>query len=163
MRMLMKEDLEILRPLHHEFFSRNSFASLTFVARYGLPPRSGWFNNINCRWFFRILSFVNILSLHPLRQLAISSSQVHLNARTLTVISKPPPSYSFWARNHLCRMPFPALRLLQQPPGISSRQQDLRDPVMTIRLNPQICSPESLRKMQQLQCRLLLLSNQPCF
>ena len=25
----------------YRFFSKNSFASLTFVARYGLPPRSG--------------------------------------------------------------------------------------------------------------------------
>ena len=48
-----------------ELFSRNSFASLTFVARYGLPPRSGWFNNISCRWFFRIFSLVSMRSLIP--------------------------------------------------------------------------------------------------
>lgn len=39
-------------------FSKNSFASLIFVARYGLPPRSGWFNSISCRCFLRIISFV---------------------------------------------------------------------------------------------------------
>ena len=30
-------------------FSSNSFASLTLVAKYGLPPRSGWFNSMSCR------------------------------------------------------------------------------------------------------------------
>ena len=48
-----------------ELFSRNSFASLTFVARYGLPPRSGWFSSISCRWFFRIFSLVSMRSLIP--------------------------------------------------------------------------------------------------
>lgn len=33
----------------HPFFSKNSFASLTFVARYGLPPRSGWFSIMSVR------------------------------------------------------------------------------------------------------------------
>jgi len=43
---------------HDGFLSKNSFASLIFVAKYGLPPRSGWFSNISCRCFFRIISFV---------------------------------------------------------------------------------------------------------
>lgn len=54
----------------HEFppFSNNSFASLTLVARYGLPPRSGWLSNISFLWFFLILSlatcgFPSVLSL----------------------------------------------------------------------------------------------------
>lgn len=31
------------------FFSKNSFASFTLVARYGEPPRSGWFNIMSVR------------------------------------------------------------------------------------------------------------------
>jgi hypothetical protein len=59
------------RRAGHPFFSRNSFASFTFVARYGLPPRSGWFNIINVRWFLRIRSLVSCRSL--LNLLATSS------------------------------------------------------------------------------------------
>ena len=43
---------------HGAPFSKNSFASLIFVARYGLPPRSGWLSSISCRCFFRIISRV---------------------------------------------------------------------------------------------------------
>ena len=46
-----------------QFLSRNSFASLIFVARYGLPPRSGWLSSISCLWFFRTLSLVRVRSL----------------------------------------------------------------------------------------------------
>lgn len=49
-------------------FSRNSFASFTFVARYGLPPLSGWLSNMRLRWAFRTLSLVMAPSLqqeHP--------------------------------------------------------------------------------------------------
>lgn len=37
-------------------FSRNSLASFIFVARYGLPPRSGWLRSINDRCRFLINS-----------------------------------------------------------------------------------------------------------
>lgn len=45
------------------FFSKNSFASLTLVAKYGLPPRSGWFSIMSVRWFLRMRSLVIVLSL----------------------------------------------------------------------------------------------------
>jgi hypothetical protein len=44
-------------------FSRNSLASLIFVARYGLPPQSGWFRSISCLCFLRTISFVTPRSL----------------------------------------------------------------------------------------------------
>lgn len=43
--------------LAHVALSSNSFASLTFVAKYGLPPRSGWFKSISVRCALRTLSF----------------------------------------------------------------------------------------------------------
>lgn len=46
-----------------EFLSRNSFASLIFVARYGLPPRSGWLRSISWRCLTRTFSFVRLRSL----------------------------------------------------------------------------------------------------
>lgn len=48
---------------HDEVFSKNSFASFTFVARYGLPPRSGWLSSISVRWAFRTFSLVTARSL----------------------------------------------------------------------------------------------------
>lgn len=45
-------------------FSINSFASLILVAKYGLPPRSGWFSSIICRCFLRIISRVAPRSLY---------------------------------------------------------------------------------------------------
>lgn len=42
--------------LAHVVLSSSSFASLTFVAKYGLPPRSGWFNSISVRCALRTLS-----------------------------------------------------------------------------------------------------------
>ena len=49
---------------HHDApFSNISFASLIFVARYGLPPRSGWLRSIICRCFLRSMSFVTPRSL----------------------------------------------------------------------------------------------------
>lgn len=47
----------------HAFFSKNSLASFTFVARYGLPPRSGWLSSISVRCALRTLSLVRLLSL----------------------------------------------------------------------------------------------------
>lgn len=51
--------------------SSNSFASLTLVAKYGLPPRSGWLRSMSVRWALRTLSLVmdrslqvNGISLH---------------------------------------------------------------------------------------------------
>ena len=108
----------------HEFFSRNSFASLTFVARYGLPPRSGWFSIMSVRWFFRIFSFVRAPSLlthtdQPPTHLSLSSSQypillspVFLSCdlgrewRTVTAELEQLPSYSSLARIHLYKTPF---------------------------------------------------------
>ena len=62
------------------FFSRNSLASLTLVAKsasvskfahreeccpsQGDPPRSGWFSSISDRWFLRIFSRVIMRSLY---------------------------------------------------------------------------------------------------
>lgn len=43
--------------------SRICFASLTLVARYGLPPLSGWLRSISVRWAFWIFSLVRELSL----------------------------------------------------------------------------------------------------
>ena len=43
--------------------SNSSFASLIFVAKYGLPPRSGWLRSISCRWFLRTFSLVSVRSL----------------------------------------------------------------------------------------------------
>jgi hypothetical protein len=51
------------RRLDYVVFSNSSFASLTFVARYGLPPRSGWFKSMSERCFLRIMSFVRPRSL----------------------------------------------------------------------------------------------------
>ena len=65
-----------------ELFSRNSFASLTFVARYGLPPRSGWFSSISCRWFFRIFSLVSMRSLMPTTSALHSRISSHVKDRT---------------------------------------------------------------------------------
>ncbi len=50
-------------PLNHEFFSKNSFASFTLVAKYGLPPRSGWLSSISVRCALRTLSLVRLDSL----------------------------------------------------------------------------------------------------
>lgn len=50
-------------PPAQGFLSKNSFASLILVARYGLPPRSGWLRSIIVRWALRTLSFVICLSL----------------------------------------------------------------------------------------------------
>lgn len=44
-------------------FSRNSLASLIFVAKYGLPPRSGWLSSMSWRCFLVTLSLVNRRSL----------------------------------------------------------------------------------------------------
>jgi hypothetical protein len=54
-----------LKPTSYHLisFSNNSFASLTFVARYGLPPRSGWFSSMSDRCFLRRISFVTPRSL----------------------------------------------------------------------------------------------------
>lgn len=75
-------------PVHHEFppRSNNSLASLTLVAKYGLPPRSGWFNNINFLWFFLILSLAacglpNVLSL---------SSRINAASFLVIFCSNPP-------------------------------------------------------------------------
>jgi hypothetical protein len=52
------------KPTHQDaLFSNISFASFTLVARYGLPPRSGWFSSINVRCALRTLSFVMLRSL----------------------------------------------------------------------------------------------------
>src|SRR4051812_41372785 len=53
------------RSRHDEPFSKNSFASFTLVAKYGLPPRSGWFSSISVRCALRILSLVMARSLSP--------------------------------------------------------------------------------------------------
>ena len=54
-------------------FSINSFASLIFVAKYGLPPRSGWFSSIICRCFLRIISRVAPRSLYQNSPVSIVS------------------------------------------------------------------------------------------
>lgn len=48
---------------HDDVFSKNSFASFTLVARYGLPPRSGWLSSISVRWAFLTFSLVTARSL----------------------------------------------------------------------------------------------------
>lgn len=48
---------------HQVCLSNSSFASLTFVAKYGLPPRSGWFSSIIVRCALRTLSLVMLRSL----------------------------------------------------------------------------------------------------
>lgn len=53
--------------LAHVVLSSSSFASLTFVAKYGLPPRSGWFKSISVRCALRTLSFEMDRSLHRIR------------------------------------------------------------------------------------------------
>jgi hypothetical protein len=55
--------------------SNSSFASLIFVARYGLPPRSGWLSSISCRWFLRTLSFVKVRSLEETHPSAVVQSK----------------------------------------------------------------------------------------
>ena len=51
-------------PPHHAFFSKNSLASFTLVARYGLPPRSGWLSSISVRCALRTFSLLRLLSLY---------------------------------------------------------------------------------------------------
>jgi hypothetical protein len=66
----------VLRTFCQEVFSRNSFASLTFDARYGLPPRSGWLSIIIVRCAFRILSLVIARSLQGGKvRLAVSTGK----------------------------------------------------------------------------------------
>lgn len=71
---------------NHVFFSKNSFASLTLVARYGLPPRSGWLSNIRVRWALRTLSFVRLLSLCFVKTWSVTFPSFDLTPR-----STPPP------------------------------------------------------------------------
>ena len=67
--------------LLYPFRSRNSFASFTLLARYGLPPLSGWLASIRARWFFRIFSFVSVRSLR---------SRIKDASRLFILGSKPP-------------------------------------------------------------------------
>lgn len=53
----------LILDLGYGFFSKKVLASLIFAARYGLPPRSGWFITMSPRCFLRISSFVTPLSL----------------------------------------------------------------------------------------------------
>ena len=48
--------------------SSMSFASLTFPARYGLPPRSGWFASMMRRWASLIFAFERSRSLRVYMQ-----------------------------------------------------------------------------------------------
>jgi hypothetical protein len=82
-------------------FSNSSFASLTLVARYGLPPRSGWLFNIRPRCFFRSSSFVTPRSL-PFVSTLMSSLVVRIGRRrTAFRGSGLLLSESSWARNRL--------------------------------------------------------------
>lgn len=53
----------MLSDENYGFFSKNSFASLIFVARYGEPPLSGWLSSIICLCFRLMISFVSPRSL----------------------------------------------------------------------------------------------------
>ena len=102
---------------HRAFFSRNSLASLIFVARYGLPPRSGWFRIMSWRCFLRIISFDKLPSLckflistltHCLHH-ATSAPVAHESMqRTLPLISGRLLFCSSSSRSRLCRMLFPS-------------------------------------------------------
>ena len=88
-------------------FSMNSFASLILVARYGLPPRSGWFRSIICRCFFRIISFVAPRSLCSNWRQSYAPYCTSSSDQTipLTVSPKSTPLLvgSSFARSLLCR------------------------------------------------------------
>lgn len=80
----------------------NSLASLIFVAKYGLPPRSGWLSSIICRCFLRIISFVMPRSLDEYQHQHWDASSVPWNipaygisktnaaSRLFIVFSNPP-------------------------------------------------------------------------
>jgi hypothetical protein len=78
---LTESPLRSRMTYHLTSFSNISFASLTFVARYGLPPRSGWLFSMSCRCFLRSSSFVTPRSLCCIiRQLAFSTSPTRLKS-----------------------------------------------------------------------------------
>lgn len=117
----------ILRPvilLIYPVFSNSSFASLIFVARYGLPPRSGWFSNIICRCFFLIISFVRPRSLHATRSVLNPCRSLEVVLRTKSPESKLLLFGSSFSQILLCSMPCLMRRLLV----IFGVLRDLRGP-----------------------------------
>lgn len=91
-------------------FSSNSFASFTLVARYGLPPRSGWLSSIRVRCCLRILSRVTPDSLQvtfsqPSPNLGRTCCRIEL---TTERGQGKPRACSSWARIRPCRKPCPS-------------------------------------------------------
>ena len=72
----------------HPVFSSSSFASLILLARYGLPPRSGWLLSISCRWFFLTFAFVRPFSLFFPPLSALQSSSHHQDAGGNTYLNE---------------------------------------------------------------------------
>jgi hypothetical protein len=105
-------------------FSSISFASLTLVARYGEPPRSGWLSSMSDRCFLRRSSFVMPRSL-SFCQYSIHSLLDSIARRTASPESRPPPAVSSWAQSRPCRN-FGPVRTCQRRSCVSRRAQ--RDP-----------------------------------
>lgn len=88
-------------------FSKNSFASLILVARYGLPPRSGWLRSIICRCFLRRISFVTPRSLHHMYQYHPQHYRSPRDMLTMSRVSALLPSCSSASRSLPYSTPFP--------------------------------------------------------
>ena len=107
-------------------FSKSSFASFTFVARYGLPPRSGWFKSMSDRCFFRRSSFVMPRSLHRVSMLPVPMSVMMSGRRTAFPISAQLLSVSSLARIRPCKNCVPVARRHRL---IFVTRRGLRDPI----------------------------------
>jgi hypothetical protein len=68
-------------------FSKNSFASLILLAKYGLPPLSGWFNNMSCLCFLRRRSLLMPLSLFGNKSASVF---IHIVSKTHHRVSTLP-------------------------------------------------------------------------
>ncbi len=83
-------------------FSSISLASLTLVARYGEPPRSGWFISMRDRCFLRRSSFVTPRSLMSVSNM-FETAQVAPTPLTASQGSRQLLSVSSWVQSHPCR------------------------------------------------------------
>jgi len=142
------------------FFSRNSLASFTFVARYGLPPLSGWLSSMSDLCRLRIISFV--------RPRSLLSESVCLSCA-------PPPGWTDCGNIRClenercfssCHLRFEATlveRLAKCVGSLSISPE--RDESCAALVSGQPCGGKScmgiVRRMRRPRCRSLLVSRRP--
>lgn len=95
--------------IHRPFpsvFSNRSFASLILLARYGEPPRSGWFASMICRW----------ASFSLLRSIGPSLSPRMAIASFLSIFARNPP----FAHCSAAPLPMSSPRCIIERPRIAA-------------------------------------------